>query len=326
MTARKRPANRLRRRSDSSGNLQLRAWLLHHRYVLRDSLGQVIRRPVSSVLTWLVIGIALALPALMYVTDKNLRALAGQWQEGAQLTLYLTSSTDEASGRALTDSLRQRQEISSARFLSSGDALNEFSQRLSLDSALAGLDNNPLPDSIIIVPESQTRSDMEALGAVLSNLPEVDSLQYDIEWVQRLEQLARFLDRVLLASIAVLALTVILVVGNTMRMATEARRDEIQVVKLVGATASFVRRPFLYMGFWYGVFGGLAAIAITLVTLWWLRAPVLDLVNSYGAAVALPGLTVIEGLLLIALAVALSVGSTWLTVTRRINDIEPNPL
>lgn len=326
MVARKRPANRLRRRSGAAGNLELRAWLLHHRYVLRDSLTQVIRRPLSSVLTWLVIGIALALPALMYVTDKNLRALAGQWQDGAQLTLYLTESTDDEAGRALTDSLRQRDEISSARFLSSTEALDEFSERLSLDSALAGLDRNPLPDSIIIVPESQTRTDMEALGAVLSKLPEVTSLQYDIEWVQRLEQLARFLDRVLLASIAVLALTVILVVGNTMRMATEARRDEIQVVKLVGATAGFVRRPFLYMGFWYGVFGGLAAIVITLVTLWWLRAPVLDLVSSYGAAATLPGLTVTEGLLLIALAVALSVGSTWLTVTRRINAIEPNPV
>ncbi len=324
--AKARPANRMKRRGVKRQELSGRAWLLHHRHLLRESLGDILRHPFATALTWLVIAVALALPALLYVTQKNLDQLAGQWQEGAQVSLFLYDSVSESDGSDLAASLARRPEVRDAWYLSKDDAMSDFADWLDMGQVLSSLDQNPLPATIVVVPISQTRTDITILGELLEDLPEVADIQMDIEWVQRLESISEVLERALYAIAAVLGLTVLLVIGNTMRMATEARRDEIMVVKLVGATQSFVRRPFLYMGFWYGLFGGVVACGLTWGSLALLEAPVAELSESYGATIRLLSLTVTEAVLLVAGAVVLSITSTWFTVSRRLASIEPNPI
>ncbi|MEX1056936.1 MAG: FtsX-like permease family protein, partial [Natronospirillum sp.] len=180
--------------------------------------------------------------------------------------------------------------------------------------------------TVAVIPISQTRTDIEILGELLGGLPEVDDMQLDIEWVQRLENISDVLERALLALAGVLGLTVVLVIGNTMRMATEARRDEIMVVKLVGATQSFVRRPFLYMGLWYGLFGGVMACLLTWGSLALLEVPVARLAESYGTAMRLRSLGASEAAVLVLTAISLAIISTWFTVSRHLSAIEPNPL
>ncbi|TGG90078.1 ABC transporter permease [Natronospirillum operosum] len=322
----KRNTNRLKKRGVRRREFGGRTWLRHHRYLLRESLGDIIRHPFASALTWLVIAVALALPALLYVTQKNLDQLAGQWQEGAQVSLFLEDRVSVSDGENLSRDLQRRPEVRDAWYLSREDALDEFAAWMDMAPVLSSLDNNPLPATIIVIPVSQTRTDIEILGELLGSLPEVADMQMDIEWVQRLERISEVLQRSLLALSGVLGLTVVLVIGNTMRMATEARRDEIQVIKLVGATQSFVRRPFLYMGVWYGLFGGLVACGLIWASLALLSGPVSALADSYGTALGLRPLTWTEGATLVGVAILLSVISTWLTVSRRLAQIEPNPL
>ncbi len=325
-THRRPSGNRMKRRGTRRTELNSRTWLLHHRHLLRESLGDIIRYPFASALTWLVVAVALALPALLYVTQKNLEQLAGQWQEGAQVSLFLEDRLSPEAGVRLAQDLTRRPEVMDAWYMSREEALDDFATWLDLGPVMASLDSNPLPATIVVIPVSQTRTDIEILGELLGSLPEVADMQLDIEWVQRLESISEVLQRALLALAGVLGLTVVLVIGNTMRMATEARRDEIMVVKLVGATQSFVRRPFLYMGLWYGLFGGLVACGLIWGSLALLAGPVENLTQSYGTALGLRSMSLAEAAALVGLAVVLSIASTWLTVSRRLAQIEPNPL
>lgn len=322
----RKPVNRMKRRGYTPREFNSHAWLSHHRHLFLESLRDVVKQPFSNALTWLVIAVALALPALLYVTQKNLEQLAGQWQDGAQVSLFLYDRVPEREGRLLALDIRDRPEVREAWYLSKQEAMADFASWLDMGGVIESLDNNPLPATIVVLPVSQTRTDIEVLGEVLGVLPEVADLQLDIEWVQRLENINDFLQRAMLAIASVLGLTVLLVVGNTMRMATEARRDEIMVVKLVGATHSFVRRPFLYMGLWYGFFGGMMACALVWTSLALLNEPVSTLAQSYGSAMQLRSLHISEGLLLLISAVLLSILSTWVTVSRRLAHIEPNPV
>ena len=324
--AKHRPSNRMKKRGVRRQEVNSRAWILHHRHLLGESLRDIVRQPLSTGLTWLVIAIALSLPALLYVTQKNLEQLAGHWQEGAQVSLFLYDRTSENDGRELADDIAQRPEVRDAWYLSKQDAMDEFAEWMDLGQVMASLNQNPLPATIVVIPISQTRNDITILGELLSSLPEVADMQMDIEWVQRLEHISEVLTRALVALAGVLGLTVLLVIGNTMRMATEARRDEIMVVKLVGATRSFVRRPFLYMGFWYGLFGGLVACGLTWGSVSLLDVPVAELSASYGTFVRLRSLSLGEGALLVLAAIILSIVSTWFTVSRRLARIEPNPI
>lgn len=326
MAPKKKPTNRMKRRGYTPREFNSQAWINHHKHLFAESLRDVVRRPFSNALTWLVIAVALALPTLLFVTQKNLQQLAGQWQEGAQVSLFLYDTVSPRDGALLAEDVRQRPEVRDAWYLSKHQALTEFSAWLDLGGVIDALDSNPLPATIVVLPISQTRTDIEILGTVLSSLPEVADLQLDIEWVQRLENINAFLHRVMWAVSSVLGLTVLLIVGNTMRMATEARRDEIMVVKLVGATSSFVRRPFLYMGLWYGCFGGVMACIMVWTSLALLQAPVAALAESYASNMRLQGLTILESLLLMVIAVGLSILSTWVTVSRRLARIEPNPV
>lgn len=324
--AKARTANRMKRRGVKRQELSGHAWLLHHRHLLRESLGDILHHPFATALTWLVIAVALALPALLFVTQKNLDQLAGQWQEGAQVSMFLNEQVSEEDGTQLASDIARRPEVQDAWYISKDDAISDFADWLDMGEVMASLDQNPLPATIVVVPISQTRNDIVILGELLEGLPEVEDIQMDIEWVQRLERISEVLQRALYAIAAVLGLTVLLVIGNTMRMATEARRDEIMVVKLVGATQSFVRRPFLYMGFWYGLFGGVVACGLTWGSLALLQSPVAELSESYGADLRLLSLTALEALLLVVGAVVLSIVSTWFTVSRRLARIEPNPI
>lgn len=300
---------------------QIRGWLNHHQQLARETWHDLRHGVAATVLTSLVLAIALILPALLYLTQKNLQELADIWQEGAQVTLYLQPEVTTADGEALRNTLAERPEVRSARFFSQSDATTELSTWLGISNLLETLEQNPLPASIVITPVTQTRADMEVLELVFQDLPEVADIQLDIEWVQRLEAINQLLSRLLWVLIVVLAAMVLLVVGNTMRMAVAARQQEIQVIQLVGATDAYIRRPFLYLGFSYGLLGSLCASIGLIISYALLRTPVTDLSGS-----PLLFLSPLEGLALIVLGIMLSMLSTWLTVVSALRRIESSPI
>jgi cell division transport system permease protein len=285
----------------------------------------LLKAPLASLMTWMVIGIALALPSGLYVALANVHAVSQGWDGAAQISLFLRTEINEARGRELAAGLALRPDIHSVRYISRQEALQEFQALSGFGEVLDNLDKNPLPAVIVVRPEqSHISASMSGeLRKDLQGLVEVELAQLDLEWVQRLYTMMQIGQRMTTALALLLSLGVLLIIGNTIRLAIENRRDEILVVKLVGGTDQFVRRPFLYMGFWYGLGGGFVAWIIILISLFWLSAPVARLADLYQSQFSLMGLGFVDTLGLWMTGAILGLLGAWMAVARHLDAIEP---
>ena len=304
---------------------RLRSWLQHHRISFVDSLRRLLLSPFSSVLTWLVIGIALALPVGLSIALENARTVSGSWDSSAQVSLFLRAELSLEAAQRVEQSLRAREDIAATRLVTREEALQEFQQLSEFGDVLRNLDDNPLPNLILVTP-LQTQLDGAqalALQAELEQHPGVQRAVLDMEWVQRLNALMHLSQRMVMVLGVILALAVLLVIGNTIRLAIENRRDEIVVVKLVGGSDAFVRRPFLYTGLWYGLGGSVLSWLIISAALWGLRGPLSALALLYQSDFHLQGLGTEGGLLLLLLGSFLGLLGAWSAVARHLTTIQP---
>jgi cell division transport system permease protein len=290
-----------------------------------DSLRRLLQSPISSLLTWMVIGIAMALPVGMAVALDNARSLSRDWESPAQVSLFLRAEMSVEAAQRLEGSLRQREDIAATRFISRQQALEEFQQLSGFADVLVNLGDNPLPNLIIVSPAGVRLSaeSARALQSELAAQPGVERAILDMEWVQRLNSIMQLSRRLVSALGALLALGVLLVIGNTIRLAIENRRDEIVIIKLVGGSDAFVRRPFLYTGLWYGLGGALVSWCAVSLTLWWLRHPLMTLASLYQSSFSLQGLGLAPGLQLLALGGTLGLVGAWIAVARHLKAIQP---
>ena len=294
------------------------AWTDQHRESLHASLGRLVARPWSTALTVLVMGIALALPLLLFVLLDNARALSGGLREAREFTVFLKTSEAATSASQLADTLSKRADVLSVTPRTPEQGLAEFRQLSGFAEALDVLEDNPLPNVLVVVPRLDGSADEPLLLTELKADPRVDMVQYDAEWRKRLSAILGFGERAMLAMMALLGLATLLVVGNTVRMDIQARAEEIAVVQLMGASDGFVRRPFLYAGFWYGVLGGvLAVLAVAMVELS-VRAPLLDLMASYQNRFALHGFGWRDAMVVICASALLGWIGAWIVSTRHL--------
>lgn len=333
----KKPPNRLRSnppprsKSSRSGakiskiktSDRLKAWRRHHASMAVDSLSRLLASPIASLMTWAVIAIALSLPVGLYVFLNNAQLVSSNWDGSAQISLYLKEQVQDTAGRNLNQKLQMDPDIAETRYLSRDQTLAEFKEFSGFGEALDYLDDNPLPPVIIVRPAVSGISSQEALVARLQALPEVEEAQLDLAWVKRLHHIMELSQRLITALGSLLGLAVLLVIGNTIRLAIENRRQEIVVVKLIGATDAFVRRPFLYTGIWYGLGGGLLAWLLINMSLYWLDAPVRSLASSYASDFSLIGLNVQDSLLLLFSSTILGWLGAWIAVGRHLGKVEP---
>jgi len=325
-TGRRETGRRREGASQSRADLrdQYNAWIRHHRLSAADSLFRVLDNPVSSVLTWLVIGIALALPVGLNVALDNVSRLSASWDSPAQISLFLQGDISVDKARQLEIELGEREDVAETRFISREEALQEFSTLSGFADVLASLEENPLPNLVLISPTDQLPGrEVAALRDDLQGSPEVAQAVLDMEWLQRLNSLMELSRRLVLAVGGLLVLGVVLILGNTIRLAIENRREEIVIVKLVGGSNAFVRRPFLYTGLWYGVGGGVFAAVLVALSLWFLREPVGNLALLYQSAFELRGLGIMGGMNLVILGGLLGLTGAWLAVARHLVRIEP---
>ena len=300
------------------------SWLRHHRLSAADSLYRVLENPLASILTWLVIGIALALPAGLNVALDNMDRLSTTWNSPAQVSLFLQATLAPEEAARLPAALEKRVDVAGASFVSREEALQEFRALSGFADVLDSLQDNPLPDLILVTPaESLDSAGISELSRQLASYPEVDRVLLDMEWLQRLNGIMVLGQRLVLAIGGLLLLGVVLILGNTIRLAIESRRDEIVIVKLVGGSNAFVRRPFLYSGLWYGVGGGVFAAALVALFLWFLREPIDSLALLYGSDFRLRGPGLMGALDLVVLGGCLGLAGAWLAVTRHLAGIEP---
>lgn len=301
-------------------------YLQRHAQVMLASLGDLWRQPIASVMTIAVLGIALALPAGLYVLLKNVEQVSGDWQQASRISLFLQAEVPDGRGQQLTEQLRTWPDVETTTFQSSTASLQEFRVLSGLGEVLDSLPTNPLPAVIIIEP-SYDSTDMQAnenLLQRLQNLSEVEIAQLDMQWLHRLQRINDIGQRSISVLAVMLSLSVLLVIGNTIRLAILNRQTEIRVIKLVGGTNAFVRRPFLYTGMWYGVLGGMVAWVTVLLALIMINGPVNQLATLYESQFSLQWLS---GQLLVALPLAgllLGILGAWLAVGRHLNAIEPN--
>ena len=299
------------------------SWRHHHLASARDAGKRMILTPASSIMTVLVIAIALSLPAGLSVLLDNLRAVTSGWDGNAHLSAFLHMDIDESRQRALASDWLSRDDVLRTEVITRDEALEEYKLLSGFGDALDALPENPLPPLIIVYPRSTSPAALERLQQALSESPKVDVVQLDLEWVRRLYAMIDLGERIIGALALALALAVVLVVVNTIRLAIESRREEIVVVKIVGGTDGFVRRPFLYTGFWYGLAGGVLAVILVQLALWYIATPVDSLVSLYQSDYRMVGLDGEAVLTLPVFAGLLGLMGAWLAVSRHLKDVEP---
>ncbi|MGS2723428.1 permease-like cell division protein FtsX [Porticoccus sp. GXU_MW_L64] len=304
---------------------RLQGWLNHHRSSAISAWRKMREMPLQATMTTLVIAIALALPAALYAVVNNVQQVSDGIESSAQMSLYLEHGSSLSAANKLQLQLKTRPLVSRAQLVSAQDALQEFQSHSGLGDALAQLDENPLPH-VLVLEFDQAAVSPEQLSAMadeLQKLPLVDSVRLDMQWVQRLHAILEMGRRVAFALGIALALGVLLVIGNTIRLAVENRRDEIVVVKLVGGTNGYVRRPFLYTGLWYGLAGGLLGWLLVCAGLLWLGASVAHLSALYDSGFKVVNLGIVELATLLVGGGGLGLVGAWLAVGRHLGDIEP---
>ena len=305
--------------------LSPRIWLRRHAQVSLESLGRLSRNRVASLMTAAVIGIALALPAGLYVLLDNLHRLSGSWDGQAGLSVFLKQEISEPAAQQLAGTLQEWPEVANVTFVTAAEALNEFTRHTGFADVIGSLDENPLPAVLLVTPTDAHSgpATASALQQRLQGLPETDQAQLDLQWVQRLSAILAIAKRGVLIISCLLALAVLLVVGNTIRLEIQNRREEIVVTKLIGATNGFVRRPFLYSGIWYGIFGASIAWLMVEIGFFILAGPVQRLAGLYQSDFSLETLPVLLLFVLLAGGIALGLLGSWLAVGRHLDDVEP---
>ena len=287
------------------------------------SLGRLMRRPIATSVTVLAAAVALSLPFALYIMLDNAHRAMGGLDRNAQLTVFLRHDLDESQTASIATTLRQWDAVRHVRVVTRAEALAEYQRMTGFDDVKAIFEGeNPLPDLIVVTPRlgKPDRAALVALRDRLSAQGEVDSVEIDLVWVDRLAAIIETLRRITQILFVMLGLGILLISGNTIRLGIESRREEIGIVRLFGATDAFIRRPFLYTGLWHGLTaGGIACVLVAGATRL-VAGPVERLVTLYSSDFELIGLQPWTAIVAIAAGGLLGLGGAWIAVARELTE------
>lgn len=299
--------------------------MTRHVQALLGALGRLSRAPLATVLTLLVIGLALVLPAALGLLVRNAESATGGFGHAVDMSVYLKSGVSLARARTLAAEARAEPGVAAVSVISAAQGLRQFRRYSGFGAALDALHGNPLPNVLRIVPQPRASSAaaLEGLRGTFARWPEVDMVQLDAQWVLRFNAILALVRRLVSIAAVLFGAGVLAVIGNTIRLEILNRRDEIEVTKLVGGSNAFVRRPFLYTGMLYGLGGALFAWLVLEGAVLGLEAPVAHLAKLYASGFALTGLAGRELLALFGGGTALGWFGAWIAARRHLRDIEP---
>ena len=306
-------------------NTLMMSYFIHHLRVFIASLGHLTRNPLASFMTSAVIAIALALPANMFIAINNVSQMSVGWDSSTVISLFLKTSIDQKQAEKLAKKLRLHKDIESIQITTKEQGLETFKELSGFGDALKFLTTNPLPIVLKIKPivDPQRPDKINHLVKELKAKKDVEIAQLDIQWVKRLYSILELAHKGVWIIGSLLALAVLLIIGNTIRLDIQNRREEIEVAKLIGASDAFIRRPFLYTGLWYGLSGGLLAWLLTSISLQLLSDPVHNLATLYNSNFHLTGLSLEDALSMVGISCLLGLGGSWMAVGRHLSEIEP---
>ena len=280
---------RVNERAEKVQASRVGAWLDHHGYSIVASLGRLLRKPWATLLTVGVMAVALALPLGLWLVLGNMARLGGEVRESRDIAVFLKMDVDAAKAEAVAAAVRARSDVARVELVTPAQALEQLRARLDLADAIDALGADAARAALPSVLRVSPKGDELLLADSLKTLPEAERVQHDAVWRERLDAWLRFGGRAVLVLAALLGLGALLVVGNTVRLDIQSRREEIGVLQLLGARDGFIRRPFLYLGAWYGLAAGALALGLLTLAAWALRAPLADLAAAYGSRFALAG-------------------------------------
>ncbi len=300
-------------------------YLLRHLQVFLHTLGSIFRHPIPTLLTVTVLGITLSLPIGLYLLTHNLELVSSEWQGKPQATVYLKkNSTEQDVARLDNWFSTQRSWIVDVRYVEAEDALEEFKFLSGLGQALDVLNENPLPNMFILdMSETLPVDEYQDELTQLEQDESVEQLKYDLEWVQRLQAILNLAQRTVWMIAGLLGIGALLIISNTMRLAIANKKDEIMIINRVGATNTFIRRPFLYTGFIQGLLGALLAWGLIQIGMNWLNEPVQRLADLYASDYKLVGLPLNWVLAILFAGGLLGWMASWLTVSRHLSKLYP---
>ncbi len=303
----------------------MKQWLERHAQTLVGSLGRLWQQPFATLLTVIVIGVALALPACLHVLVQNVRTASGGWNNALDISVYMKPGATLDQAKRAAERIGQRRDVGDVTIIDSDEALAEFRRGSGFGEALEALKDNPLPHALVVRPDAGFRDpdQVQQLTTELRKVDDVDIVQLDTEWVSRFNAILDVIRRGVFLAAGLFALGILVIVGNTIRLDIENRRDEIEVTKLVGGSDAFVRRPFLYNGVWYGLAGGLTAGIIVAVAVGALDSPVQRIAGLYGSSFTLQGVGIPGWLALLAGGAVLGWLGSFIVATRELREIEP---
>ncbi len=311
---------------------RLRTYGLRQLQMFIGALGRLSRTPTSSALTVAVIGVALALPLALQLLADNAARATSAWRYRAEISVYLTPGLPETALQRLAERYRSDTRISTVEAVPAAQGLSWFREHSAMADLLdtltdeRGEPTNPIPHTLVMVPASgrDDEASVRTLVDELNQHPQVDLVTEDLAWLRRLRATLDLLAQISLLSTVLLGAAALLVVANAIRSDVSARREEIVISRLIGASDSFVRQPFVFSGLWYGFGGGVLAVVLVGLALWTLAGPVARLARLYGAEFALAGPEPGTVAAIIAGSAVLGAVSAWISADRVLRSMEPN--
>lgn len=301
----------------------INAWLSQHGRALLLTINQLIQNPITNLCSILVMGIALSLPTGVYILMESMQSLSGQVSNTPQMSLFVKTTAN----RQDIDSIKQRLEsdtrIVDFQFISKDAALQQLQQDNGLTNIAASLERNPLPDAFIVHTQKDSTAALEQLRATLQNWPEIELVQFDSDWVERLDAILDLGRLIMLMLSTLLSIAIVAIMFNTIRLQILTKRDEIEISKLIGATDSFIQRPFLYFGAIQGLVGGIVAWLIVAFLVDRMNRQLVDLTQLYSTDFQLHFLAITDSLSLLIFSAWLGWLGARISVASHLWQIEP---
>jgi cell division transport system permease protein len=298
-------------------------WAKTHKTAFNNAFQRLTQAPITTLITVLVVGVALSLPSAFQVLIKNLEYGQQSINEQARISLYLTHNASSVDIENLLSEIKVDASIRDAIYISADQGLKDFQKQSTLGNTLTLLDNNPLPAVIQVFPDTRKLdpTQIEALSKEFETFALVDKAQIDVLWLKRLHSITQLIKHATLAISIFLIFTVLVIIGNTIKLIGQDFHDEIIVSKLVGATDGYVRRPFLYSGALYGAFGSIIAITFVGLGTLWLSPQINHISQLYQSQIPLYGLSFNDMLSIIGTGVILGLGGAWIAANRLIHSL-----
>lgn len=270
--------------------MKLWRYIGRHLDCCRSEAARLFRRPLGSLMTVAAIGLALALPGGLSAVLQNMEGLAAAWGEARSFSIYLKPTASVAVAEQLAGDLQRNPTVGEVRRISPNEALAIMEGRSEFAGAIETLEENPLPWTLVVSPAPGAgESEFLALRDTAETLEAVDQVRADTQWLQRMSAMLALAGRAMLLILVMVLIALVVIIGNTVRLEVQRQRDAVKVMALLGASPGYVRRPFLYQGFWYGLGGGLVAVALVRVGLWALGGPFADVMALYQSGRVLNG-------------------------------------